>query len=403
MTLRTFTARWLVVDSGRVCAGGGVVVDGEGIVAAVLESADEVRRCAVGEVCELGEGILAPGWVNAHAHLELTGLEGLLEAGEVFPDWIRALLKGRAGLVDADFDAAVGSGADRLLRGGTTTVGEVDSTGAGARVLAQHPLRAVIFREALDIGVGERAAEVLAGLAMPLEVCAGVTEGLSPHAGYTVSDALLEELGRLVESRPMPVQVHWNETEDEVLWERGSASAFDGLVPGSTGLPTLARLDAAGLLRGGLSLVHANHPAEDDRSLLRWRGVVVVHCPGAHAWFDREPFGLGAWTRAGVGVALGTDSSAGNADLDMGREVALLRSGNPGVSPAEAFEMATRTGARALGLEGKVGELCVGAHADLVLHTGEGDALEVLTGAGSRVERVWVGGEEVLLGEEGVA
>lgn len=398
MTLRTFIAREVVVDAHQVFEGGGVVVDREGRVAALLESGDEVRRCAAGEVYDLGGGILAPGWVNAHTHLELSGLEGRVEPGATFPDWIKALLRERSDLADADFDAAVKSGADRLLRGGTTTVGDVDSSGAGERVLAEHPLRAVVLREALDIGDAERAEEVVEALRRPLMAGIGLTEGLSPHAGYTTSDALLEELGRLVESHRIPVQVHWNETSEETSWERGSPSEFDGLVPASSGRPTLERLDAAGLLRAPASLVHANHPASGDAQMLHERGVVVVHCPGAHVWFDRAPFDLLGWSDAGVDVALGTDSLASNADLDMGREVALFRAANVGVSPAGAFEMATRTPARALGLEGQVGELSVGAYADFVLHAGEGEALEALTYGESTVERVWIGGEEVSLG-----
>ena len=160
----------------------------------------------------------------------------------------------------------------------------------------------------------------------------------------------------------------------------------------------MERLEAAGLLRAPASLVHANHPASGDAQMLHERGVVVVHCPGAHVWFDRAPFDLLGWSDAGVDVALGTDSLASNADLDMGREVALFRAANVGVSPAGAFEMATRTPARALGLEGQVGELSVGAYADFVLHAGEGEALEALTYGESTVERVWIGGEEASLG-----
>ena len=398
MTLCTYTARQLVVDADRVIEGGGVVVDEEGLVVSILESRDELRRRSEGEVVALGEGILSPGWVNAHAHLELSGLEGRVESGELFPDWIKALLRERADLVDADFEEAVRIGAERLLGGGTTTVGDVDSTGAGARVLAEHPLRAVVLREALDVGDAERAAAIVAALSGPHGDGVDMTLGISPHAGYTVSDALLEELGRLFASNRTPVQVHWRETREELSWEQGSDSAFEGLVPDSSGTPTLVRLDAAGLLRAPVSLVHANHPSEGDAQLLRERDAVVVHCPGAHAWFGRGAFDLERWRGAGVSLALGTDSLAGNADLDMGREVALFRSAHPEVSPAEAFDMATRGSAKALGLEGLVGALSVGAHADFVLHTGEGEALETITTQASAVARVWVGGEEVLLG-----
>jgi len=151
-----------------------------------------------------------------------------------------------------------------------------------------------------------------------------------------------------------------------------------------------------------LSLVHANFPGEGDARLLHEREVVIVHCPGAHAWFNREPFDVQSWWAEGVDVALGTDSLAGNSDLDMGREVSLFLSAHPEVSPAQAFDMATRASAKALGLKGQVGELSVGAHADLVLHQGEGEALELLTSGASEVQRVWVSGREACVGKERV-
>ncbi len=399
MPLCTYTARQLVVDAQRTLSGAGVVVSEGGEVLALLESPGAVKRRAEGEVIDLGEGVLAPGWVNAHAHLELTGMEGLVSAGEVFPDWIKGLLRERAGLTAADFDSAVERGAGRLLEGGTTTVGDVDSTGASARVLAAHPLRAVVFREVLDIGDSARREETMDALRAPLPSGADLSLGVSPHAGYTVSDALLEELSADLADRELPVQAHWNETREEVDWERAQPSAFDGLVMPSPGRPTLERLDAAGLLRRPASLVHANFPGEGDARLLRDRGVVIVHCPGAHAWFDRGDFDIESWWAEGVDVALGTDSLAGNAALDMGREVSLFREAHPGASPGQVFDMATRAGARALGLEGRVGALSEGSRADLVLHLGEGEALEMLTSGVSQVQRVWVSGRDVHLGE----
>lgn len=395
MAARTYTARQIIVDAQQVHAGGGVVVNDAGEVVAVLEGSGALRRRAEGELVDLGEGVLAPGWVNAHAHLELTGLEGRVEAGEAFPDWIRALLRERAGLTDSDFEDAVRDGAKLLLAGGTTTVGDVDSTGAATRVLAQHQLRAVVLREVLDLGDAARREELLAQVNAPLACGERLSFGISPHAGYTVSDELLSALGGAGEQ---PVQVHWNETKEEADWESGRSSAFDGLVMPSPEGATLERLDQAGLLRRPASLVHANYPGAGDASFLRERGVVIVHCPGAHAWFGRAPFDASRWMTEGVDVALGTDSLAGNEALDMRLEVAAFRDAHPGVGPERAFEAATRAGARALGMEGRVGELCIGAHADMVLYDCEGPALEALTSGQPQVQRVWVSGGEISLG-----
>lgn len=397
MTLRTFTARRVIVNSRRVLEGGALVLGADGRVVEVIERYASVNRNAVGELVDLGEGVLAPGWVNAHAHLELSSLAGKVDSGAAFPDWIKALLRERAELEDVDYGAAVNAGADRLLLGGTTTVGDVDSSGASARTLRTHPIRSLVFREALDVGDPARCDAIIAGLQAPIEMADGLMEGLSPHAGYTVSDPLLSGVAVLAVARELPVQVHWNESLDELHWERGEQSAFDGVVPPCSGKKTLQRLEEAGLLGQKTSLVHANYSTDEDIELIASRGAVIVHCPGAHAFFGRSHFGLESFQKAGVQVALGTDSLAGNTALEMGEEVALLRESHPELSPGLAFDMATQASAAALGLPGQVGSLEEGAFADMVLYEGGAEALERITTRGATVQRVWVGGLECSL------
>ena len=394
MTLRTFTARRVILHSRRVLEGGALVIGPDGRVVEVIERYASVNRNVVGELVDLGEGVLAPGWVNAHAHLELSSLVGKVDSGAAFPDWIKALLHERAGLDRVDYEAAVNEGADRLLRGGTTTVGDVDSTGASAHVLRAHPIRSLVFREALDVGDPVRCEAVLAGLRVPLEKAEGLIEGLSPHAGYTVSDSLLSGLATLAVARELPVQVHWNESLDELCWERGEQSAFDGVVPPCSGERTLHRLDEAGVLGQKTSLVHANYSTDEELDLIASRGVVVVHCPGAHRFFGRGPFDLERFHGAGIQVALGTDSLAGNTALDMGEEVALLREAHPELSPCLAFKMATQASAAALGLPERAGTLGEGAYADMVLYGGGSEAFDRITSRGATAERIWVGGVE---------
>lgn len=394
MTLRTFMARRIVLHSKRVLDGGALVLGAEGEVVEVIERYASVRRKAVGDLVDLGEGVLVPGWVNAHAHLELSSLSGRVGPAAAFPDWIKALLRERTVLENVDYESAVNEGANRLLRGGTTTVGDVDSTGASARTLKAHPIRSLVFREALDVGDSARCEALLASLRAPLESAGGFMEGLSPHAGYTVSDPLMSGLAALASDRELPIQVHWNESSDELCWERGDSSAFDGVVPACSGKKTLQRLDEAGLLGQRTSLVHANYSTDADFELIASRGAVIVHCPGAHAFFGRSSFDLESFQRAGVPVALGTDSLAGNAALEMGEEVALLREAYPEISPCLAFEMATQVSAAALGLSGRVGTLEEGAFADMVLYGGGAEPFERITSREAAAERVWVGGIE---------
>ena len=397
MMLRTLTARSIILHSGRILDGGALLLSAEGKIVEVVERKASVSRRSSGEFIDLGEGVLAPGWVNAHAHLELSSLRGRVAAGESFPSWIKALLRERTLLEGSDYEYAVHEGADELLRSGTTTVGDVDSTGASVVALKSHPIRSLLFREALDVNDPARREAVLGELKAPIESGARMMEGVSPHAGYTVSDPLMEGLAELAFQRDLPVQVHWNESSDERSWEGGQPSAFDGVVPPCGAKETLQRLDEAGLLRAKTSLVHGNYFTAQQATLIASRGVSIVHCPGAHAFFGRSQFDLDGYQRAGVSVALGTDSLAGNSALDMGEEVALLRDSHPGLSPGAAFQMATESSATALGLSGKVGTLAEGAFADMVLYEAEGDALERLTSREAVVRRVWVGGLETSL------
>ncbi|MEM7519228.1 MAG: amidohydrolase family protein, partial [Planctomycetota bacterium] len=122
-----------------------------------------------------------------------------------------------------------------------------------------------------------------------------------------------------------------------------------------------------GLLRRSTALIHANDPRGDEIERVARSEASIVHCPGAARFFDRDSFPMERWREAGVPVAIGTDSAAGNDSLSMLRELKLLRRSQPELDAAECFAMATVYGARALGLEGLVGSLTEGAFADLCL------------------------------------
>ncbi len=408
----------MLADAETFVEGGGLLVRSgqparDGQIVRLLDGPGAVRRCARGESLrplDLGDVALAPGFVDAHAHLELTGFEGKLPRHGSFADWIRALIGERARLAPRDLRAGVRLGARRLLAGGTTAVGDVDSSGAAESALARTPLRARVYREALDAGDVARGEAALARVAREFEPRAAtrgrIVPGLSPHAPYTVGDPLLRALRALSVRRGWPVAVHWAETEEETTWlARGRGPFAKLLRPRASTKDGLAMLAAAGLLSPRLTLVHGNHPRRGDRERVARSGAVLVHCPGTHAFFRREPFDLAAWLRAGVPVALGTDGLSSNADLDLRREMALLRRAHPWLEPARVLEMATTAGARAIGLEGAIGRLAPRALADVCAHAFPGASaaeirdprrlVDALTAGETSVVAAWIGGTRV--------
>ena len=389
-------ARWLRPSPERWIEGGGLLIHG-GRVARVAASPAALRRLARGaRRLDLGEVVIAPGFVNAHAHLELSALAGTLPRGGDFAAWIRRLLELRAARSASELEAGARAGATRCLETGTTCVGDVDSTGVAERGLARHPLRRVHFREVLDAQDRSRTAAASRRIARALPRTERRIEGLAAHAPFSVSPELLAVVARLGQARRAPLSVHWSETREELEWLRDGSGPLARLLGPSPRRSGLDLLEEAGLLRAPLALVHGNLPQRGEPARIALAGAVVVHCPGSHAWFERAPFPLESYRRAGVPVALGTDSLASNEDLDLGREMRLSMECFPGLGPLTAWAMATESGAKALGLEGRAGSLEVGSWADLAVHRCDATALrgriEELAWGASRVESTWVGG-----------
>jgi len=434
--------RWLLRGAYDAAEDGAVILQrGRVVEVATGGAAARLVRAATVPVVDV-PGLLAPGLVDAHAHVELSALHGRVPSKGGFVPWIAALIRERDATPRADLIAAAQRGAAALARSGVTTVGDIDSLGWIEGALVDSPLRWVFLREVLDGGRSARAARVLAALDAFLAEAQRVAEsrtsvggspgglrlrGLSPHAPHTVSATLMRALG--ARRAGNAVQVHWAETTEEVQFlasgggpfERllGSASHFQRLLGPRRPTTGLARLASAGLLEG-VSLVHGNHPGPAEPTQIAAAGASVVHCPGTHRFFGREPFPWRVYQEAGVTLALGTDSLASNDELDMLRELTLARSAMPEVDPREFVAAATRGGALALGLGGRprrpleapaLGRIDPGAVADLVefeAHPRDGGTLpgaphrdparcalhfaDLLTSGALRARRSWVEG-----------
>lgn len=389
-------ARLTVPEPGVVHDGGGVLtVDGR--VERVLADAAALGRASVGvRVVDLGDVALAPGLVDAHAHLELGALAGRLPRGGAFDAWVGALLAARADCTPDELAAGYRAGARALLASGTTLVGDVDGLATWPALGGREGPRRRVYRELLDARDAQRRAAALRTVAEPLPADGWLHEGLSPHAPFSVGDALLGEVARLAAARGAAVAMHWAETPEEVAWLDGAPAWFDRWFPREPGMRGLDALERHGLLGPRTALIHGNHPLPGEPARIAAAGATVVHCPGSHAWFARAPFDWSAFAAAGVELALGTDSAASNDALDMRRELALVRRAQPALDPRAVWRAATVGGARALALGDRAGRLAPGAWADLVAFElpadRPGDVFDWLTAAEPAVAGVWLAG-----------
>jgi cytosine/adenosine deaminase-related metal-dependent hydrolase len=235
-------------------------------------------------------------------------------------------------------------------------------------VLANAPLRSVVFREMLGLpearasGAWQRLDHWLASrIATP--TC---RPGISPHAPYSVRSSLFFAAS----TRGVPVAVHLAETtaEQELLvLRRGSFVSFlrDLDVWDPTGLAEDAR-HVLNLLNG-LSptlLVHGNYLAPSSNIP---NNCSIIYCPRTHTAFRHAPHPFQHFLKRGIRVALGTDSLASNPDLSILAELRHLHRQYPDVPGDILLRMATLSGAESLGWADETGSLEAGKSADLVV------------------------------------
>ena len=374
-------ARLVLPISGPPIDNGAVVV-GEGLVQAAGRWRDlsGVRR---ERVIDLGEVVLLPGLVNAHCHLDYTDMAGMLPPLKSFPEWIKSILALKAAWTYSDFAQSWVRGAQMLVQTGTTSVADIEAVpellpeaweATPLRVHSFLEMTGVRSRQAPEAIMEEMTAKAAS---LPVGRC---RVGLSPHAPYSTTPALLRLCASAITQRPWRLAMHVAESPAEFkMFTEACGPMFDWLRRSDRDMSDcglgspVAHLERCGLLTDRLMAVHVNHLAPGDKELLSLRRVSVVHCPRSHRYFNHQRFPLDALAQAGVNLCLGTDSLAtvlkgprDQVELNLFAEMQALTRSDPGLAPETIIQMATVNGARALGRAGELGQLSPGAAADLV-------------------------------------
>lgn len=364
------TPRWLVpVEPAGVTLEGHAVLVRHGTVVRIGPRAAIEAETPHATRVDLPDHVLIPGLVNAHTHAAMTLMRGLADDLPLMR-WLEDHIwpaEGRHLSPDFVHDGTLVAIAE-MLRGGVTCFNEMYMfPEAAARAAVETGMRAAIGMIALEFPTpyASDAQDYLAkGIAMRDEwnVHPLLSFCLAPHAPYTVADATFEKIGVLAEQLDVPIHLHVHETLDEL----------SGAVA-RTGRRPLERLATLGLLSPRLVAVHAVHLDTGEIDALARNGCHVAHCPSSNLKLASGFAPVAKLLDAGVNVALGTDGAASNNRLDLFEEMRLAALLSKAVAqradavPAhEALAMATLHGARALGLDARIGSIVPGKAADLV-------------------------------------
>lgn len=378
----------VLTNAGPLLRPGAVAVQ-DGRVVAVGDPG-EVAATVPGAGTRTWEGVLTPGLVNAHTHLQYTAFADLAALDLPFAVWLRRMGERRRETTDAGWAESARTGVFLALRSGTTTVADVVSDPAALPPVVRSGLGGVSYLEAVayDDARWERSGR--ARLLGWLDGAAtGRRVGVSPHAVYTLSGGAYADTCRLARERGLRLHPHLAETVEEVeLVALGTGRLADldrefglalPLLGSGAGVGPAQYVDGLGGLGPDVHVAHGTHLDAEDRALLRARGTAVALCVRSNRVLRAGRAPVAAFLAEGSPLALGTDSLASCPSLDLLEEARAVRdlARAQGYDAADLdrrlVEAATLGGAAALGLD-DVGTLRPGARADLAVFAVPTDA-----------------------------
>lgn len=339
MSRQVFRARQLAPMNGPVIDDGCVIVDGGKLVAL-----GEWSRLSPARADHEIDGVLMPGLLNRHTHLELTNIPRSA-APTSFQDWLFELgpqVRGdEATFAERRIDA-VRQGIAQCIKFGVTTVWDITQNPDIVRpVLAQAPIRTLSFGEALGIGTRrQRFGTLLVSALDDTYANDRLSIGISPHAPYTVDETGMQSVLFAMDRTGLPAQMHVAESPDESRFLLDHGGAFGALYAqfGRTDLGEPCRFAGTPIewlvaITGGtrLHLAHVNYLDESDYALLPRIAASVTWCPRTHAYFGHpeHPWRRILATPDAPPVYVATDSCASSPDLNIVDDLRLIHSQSP--------------------------------------------------------------------------
>ena len=383
------------------------------------ESEGDQRGCSYessfDKIIDGRDKLLMPGLINAHTHAYMTLFRNYADDQEFF-DWLKNVQTVEDGMTVSDEYYGTMLAAAEMFRTGTTCFVDMHIKNAeegakkGPETAAGGAVNDSGIRAYLSRGMVGEASDDYNQLQFKQFLSEAelfkdngrVNYLVGPHAPYSCMTSCLKKCRDCAKELNMPVTIHLSESEDEV---RNMAAAHDGITP-------IKYVEKSGLFEAATIAAHCVNATDDDMEIFRRYNVSVAINPKSNMKLGNGFAPVEKFLKKGLNVCLGTDGCGSNNTLNMFQEMnaaALIYKGKEKkakcVDAKDVLKMATVNGAKALGMEGKLGIIQEGALADLILldlnelqfipHNNIISGL-VYSSNGSEVETVIVDGKVVM-------
>ena len=352
----------------RVLNPGSIAINGSDIVA-IDTPANIAARFKAADTIDATGRVVMPGLINTHTHAAMVMYRGLGNDLALM-DWLQKyIFPAEAKTVSPDF-VRIGTqlAALEMIQSGTTTFADMYYFEEEvAKVAKAAGLRGVLGQTVIEFPVPDAktpadALKRTEAFAKQFDHDELITPSIAPHSVYTLDAKTLTAVSELAKRLNIPIQIHLSETSAEI----GMSQERHKQRP-------VALLDSLKFWAPTTLGAHGVWINDDEIALLRQRGVGISNNPESNMKLSSGTAPVLKYRAAGVNVGLGTDGAASNNDLDMFeamRQAAfqqkLVTMDPTAISAADAIEMATVAGARALG-RNRLGSLAAGMLADLII------------------------------------
>lgn len=322
------------------------------------------------------EGILCPGFVNTHCHLELSAMKDLMPEGTGLPNFVSQIPTRRNECV-LDPEKAIIAGDKEMLDAGIVAVGDISNTADTLLIKQKSDIKYHSFVEIFGLDKSKAANLVAAGEKVVDQYTrSGLDASLVPHAPYSVSPALLK--GIYANSSDQIISIHHQETpsENELFLE--SKGDLAGLFSGK-GLDISSQLgfgknsSAYSLLQylpknQKVLLVHntCSEATDIDQVEAHFNNAYWCTCPKANWYIERRLPNYDLWLKKDLKITVGTDSLASNDTLSILEEIKLIQTNFPHITTEELLTWACKNGAAFFG-HTDLGSFATGTKPGIVL------------------------------------
>jgi cytosine/adenosine deaminase-related metal-dependent hydrolase len=370
--MKVYEAEWILPVTTKPIKNGAVVIKNGKIFD--FGKSQEIKSKYNAELVSFKNSIIIPGLVNTHSHIELSALKGKIDRQTNFVEWLKSVVIKRQELLEEEITSCIKKAIEEISLSGTIAIGDVTNYGLSLNYLLEKKLWGTGFIEVIGFknDIADEIFENVKKLKDKFNKNDKLNIVITPHATYSVSEKLFQKINKL---KQKVKSVHLSESIEEIEFlKSGGGRIFDflkwrGAYDEKWILPKkspVKYLNGINFLDKNTIAVHCTNIDDEDIEVLKNNEVNICTCPGSN-----EKLGVGTapvekFLRAGINVAIGTDSLASNDDLNLFNEMKFFKKTHPAINDEIILKIATINGAKALKLNDKIGSIEKDKFAELI-------------------------------------